>query len=241
MNAPTAPPLQPGSGSVRDERVSTDGADSPSEGPRRPSTLRVRHALLFAATILMGPVSRRPVQARGDEARRPLSGDELLPAAKVRWTNAITIRATAGEVWPWLVQLGCRRAGWYSYDGLDNGGIPSAEEIVPALQHVEVGDLFAWTLTAEDGFIVEKVEPEHALVIGGQAGELYRVTMAFVLEPVDAASTRLLARSSADYDRFTVRLFLAVYHLVHFAMQRRQLLNLRRRVERAARATAGPA
>jgi hypothetical protein len=52
----------------------------------------------------------------------------------------ITIRARPAEIWPWLVQMGCRRAGWYSYDGLDNGGVPSAERIVPELQRAEVGE-----------------------------------------------------------------------------------------------------
>lgn len=192
----------------------------------------VRHAVLLVGAILSGPVSRYSVRSRDDEASRPLAGDELLPLAKGRWTNAITIHARPAEIWVWLVQLGCRRGGWYSYDGLDNGGVPSADSIVPELQQVGVGDLFAWTPTAEDGFVVQRVDPERSLVIGGDAGGLYRVTMAFVLEPIDETSTRLLARSSAEYDRLAVKLFLSVYHLVHFAMQRRQLLNLRQRAER---------
>jgi hypothetical protein len=103
---------------------------------------RLRDALRFAAAILTWPISRLPVRPRGDETRRELPGDEPLPSAKGQWTNAITIRARPSEIWPWLVQMGCRRAGWYSYDGLDNGGVPSAERIVPELQQVEVGDLF---------------------------------------------------------------------------------------------------
>jgi hypothetical protein len=221
------------------EQLDMNRAAVSATNPRpRVGVRRFRHALLFAATVLSAPVSRRPVRPRGDEARRALPGDDVLPAAEVRWTHAITIRARPGEIWPWLVQMGCRRAGWYSYDGLDNGGVPSAERIVPELQHIEVDDLLPWTPTAEDGFIVRKVEPERALVIGGQAGQLYRVTMAFVLEPTGETSTRLLARSSADYDRLAVKLWLFFYHLVHFAMQRKQLLNLRRRVERQHRADA---
>jgi hypothetical protein len=63
--------------------------------------------------------------------------------------------------------MGCRRAGWYSYDGLDNGGTPNANRIVPARQHVAIGDLLAWTPTADDGFIVRAFEPERSLVLGG--------------------------------------------------------------------------
>jgi len=129
--------------------------------------------------------------------------------------------------------LGCRRAGWYSYDGIDNGGIPSAGRIVPELQCVEVGDLFAWTPDAYDGFIVKAVEPEHALVIGGDAGSLYRVSWAFVLEPIDESHTRLLTRARAELgaERLAGKLRLLVFHPVHFAMQRKQLLNIKRRAE----------
>ena len=185
----------------------------------------------LAGTILLGGLSRRAVRPRGDEARRTLPGDDLLPTAKGRWTNAITIRATPSDIWPWLAQMGCRRAGWYSYDGLDNGGVPSADRIVRSWQRVVVGDLFPWTPTAQDGFRVKAVDPQRSLVLGGDAPR-YRVVWALVLEPIDAKHTRLLARASADYARRSTGLFLnLVWHPVHFAMQRRQLRTLKQRVE----------
>ena len=140
----------------------------------------VRDAVCFAGVILTAPLSRYPVRTRNDEGTRSLPGDDLLPDAKGRWTNGITIHARPSEIWPWLVQMGCRRAGWYSYDGLDNGGIRSAGQIVAELQEVQVGDLFPWTPTAEDGFVLEAIEPGRALVLGGDAGTLYRVRWAFV-------------------------------------------------------------
>jgi len=179
-----------------------------------------------------GVFSRRPVRPLADEAERPLPGDELVSSAKIRWTHGITIRARPAEIWPWLIQMGCRRAGWYSYDGLDNGGVPSADRIVPEFQRVEVGGVFPQTTKAEDRFIVRAVEPERALVLGDDAGSL---TWAFVLEPIDEMSTRLVTRSRGAYKRLSVGLMLrVVWHPIHFGMQRRQLLNLRRRVEAAA-------
>ena len=119
----------------------------------------VRDALRLLGVLVTYPVSRRPVRPLADEMMRSLPGDELVADAKISWSHAITIRAQPADIWPWLVQMGCRRAGWYSYDGLDNAGVPSAERIVPELQRVEVGDIFPMTPKAQDRFVVRVVEP----------------------------------------------------------------------------------
>jgi hypothetical protein len=164
-------------------------------------------------------------------------GDELVSRAKVRWTHGITVHTRASEVWPWLVQMGCRRAGWYSYDGLDNGGVASAEQVVAELQRAAVGDIFPMTPAAEDGFVVRAVEPERALVLGDPVGS---ATWAFVLEPIDETSTRLITRVRAGGERVLVGLVIGlVVRPIHFGMQRRQLLNLKRLAE--ARPDGAPA
>jgi hypothetical protein len=193
---------------------------------------RIRDALRFLGVLVTAVVSGRPVRPRGDEAIRSLPGDELVADAKVRWNHAITIHARPADIWPWLVQMGCRRGGWYSYDGLDNGGVQSAERVVSEFQQVQVGDIFPMTPKVEDTFVVRLVEPERALVLGDAAGGM---AWEFVLEPVDEDSTRVIARVRATYDNPAFGLFLkGVWHPTHFAMERRQLLNLRRRVEAAA-------
>jgi hypothetical protein len=200
---------------------------------------RLRDAIRLGAGVVTWVLSRRPVRPLGDEARRPLPGDELVPSAKVRWTHGITIRARPNEIWPWLIQMGCRRAGWYSYDGLDNGGVPSADRIVLELQRVEVGDIFPWTPAADDGFVVRAVEPERALILGGDG---VAVSWALILEPIDETRTRLVTRGSGNYERFAVGLLLRlVWRPIHFGMQRRQLLNLKRRAEEGAASRAEPA
>jgi hypothetical protein len=65
--------------------------------------------------------------ASDDEVTQSYPGAELIPHAKRTATMAVTIGAPRALVWPWLVQMGCDRAGWYSWDRLDNGGVPSAE------------------------------------------------------------------------------------------------------------------
>jgi hypothetical protein len=199
---------------------------------RRGDTQRValiRDALRLLGVLVTYPVSRRPVRLLADEAMRSLPGDALVADAKIRWTHAITIRAHPADIWPWLVQMGCRRAGWYSYDGLDNAGVPSAERIVPELQQVQVGDIFPMTPKAKDRFVVRVVQPDRALVLGDEAGQM---SWAFALEPAGETGTRLITRSRATAGRLALGLMLKVFwHPAGFGMQRRQLLNLKRLAE----------
>jgi hypothetical protein len=192
----------------------------------------VRDVFRLLGVLLTAAWSGDPVRPLDGEAERTLPGDDLVPDAKVGWTHAITIRARPADIWPWLVQMGCRRAGWYSYDGLDNACLPSANRIVPELQRAEVGDIFPQTPKAEKLFVVRVVAPERALVLGDDGGSM---SWAFVLEPVGETSTRVITRSRGAYDRLALGLMLKVlWHPVHFGMQRRQLLNLKRLVEAAA-------
>jgi hypothetical protein len=88
------------------------------------------------------------------------------------------------------------------------------------------------TPTAEDGFVVRAVEPERALILGDPSGS---ATWALVLEPIDDMTTRLVTRVTR-FDRFALGLLFALlWRPIHFGMQRRQLLNLRRRTEEPAR------
>lgn len=70
-----------------------------------------------------------------------VAGDELLPDARAELTHRVQIRAPASAVWPWLVQMGPRRGGWYSWDLLDNGGVRSADRILAEFQALAVGDV----------------------------------------------------------------------------------------------------
>lgn len=70
-----------------------------------------------------------------------MSGDDVVKHPTFNATRAVTIRARPEEIWPWLVQIGVTRAGWYSYDWLDNLGKPSAQRILPQFQQVAVGDV----------------------------------------------------------------------------------------------------
>jgi hypothetical protein len=176
------------------------------------------------------------IRATGDERRRPLYGDELMRHAKATLTHAITIKAPREAVWPWLVQMGAgSRAGWYSYDFLDNGRRPSARRVVPELQHVALGTLFPAIPGATEAFIVVGLLPERALVLGCSDAEgISTVTWAFVLES-RGDGTRLIVRVRAGrsyrFHRLPVWLSGWAIRLVHFVMQRKQLLEIAQRLE----------
>jgi hypothetical protein len=180
----------------------------------------------------------RSVRASRFERMRALPGDEFISEPIGSLTHAITIRRARREVWPWLVQMGAgSRAGWYSYDRLDNGGRHSAERIVPDLQNLTVGTLFPALPGATEGFHVLQYQPGLSLVLGWvpSPGAPPMVTWAFVLEELDDRTTRLVvrARGARNYMFYGLppllgRPFIRFGHLV---MQRKQLLGIARRVE----------
>jgi hypothetical protein len=116
------------------------------------------------------PTTRRrqdhtSVHATAAERRRVLPGDALLPDAATVVMHAVTIAAPVHVVWPWLVQMGAGRAGWYSYDHVDNGGVASAVTIVARLQHLAPGDIMPALPGATDSFVVAVVDVDRDLVL----------------------------------------------------------------------------
>jgi hypothetical protein len=96
------------------------------------------------------------------EATQPLTGDELIPTPSATDTRSITIDAPPAAVWPWLVQMGYGRGGWYSYDHVDMRGT-SVAKILPGYEAIAVGDLIPTSPTT--GFIVREVQPGRSLVL----------------------------------------------------------------------------
>ncbi len=167
-----------------------------------PPSRHIRRSLLRALAREMGRV------APDDD--EPVAGDERLPDAARQLTHRIDIAATPAEIWPWLVQMGCRRAGFYSIDALDNGGRRSARDIHPELQGLAIGDVIPASPEGDGGFEVLDLQAPRTLVLGGlfdrgalgrqlpfaapRAACFWHVTWAFVLQPLDGRSTRLTVR-----------------------------------------------
>lgn len=129
-----------------------------------------------AAVIVLVVVYLRILQpwharwgATDAEVARSMPGDDLLAEADST-TRAITIAAPPDQVWPWLVQIGYGKAGWYSYDWIDNDGRPSADRIVPAHQGLKPGDQIL--MMPGMGPIVTAVEPCHSIVSASEDGRI---------------------------------------------------------------------
>jgi hypothetical protein len=121
--------------------------------------------------------------------------DDLIPEPMTCITHGITINAPSGDVWPWLVQMGAGRAGWYSWDLIDNGGVRSARSIMTECQNVEVGQILPAIPGAEDVFVLQALVPGKHIVlcVPSSSGE-FLVSWEFMLESLADKVTRLLVR-----------------------------------------------
>jgi hypothetical protein len=172
--------------------------------------------------------------ASDDEVRHEYPGERAVAAPHTVSTRAVTIRARPDMIWPWLAQMGAGRGGLYSFDWLDRlfgyTGAPSAETILPQFQRLAVGDVIP--LGKGPSWPVIVAERNVALVVEPVAGA---VTWAWVLVPVDTATTRLISRVRLGLGREPLLLMFApAVDLPWLLMERRMLHGIKRRAERLA-------
>ncbi len=163
-----------------------------------------------------------------EERSKPLPGDEYGVPSAPQNTCALTIRAPAGEVWKWLVQIGQDRGGFYSYTFLENlvgAGIRNTNQIRPEWQELKVGDKIR--LGRDESVIkldVLAIEPGRFLVLPFWG--------AFVLEPAsDGQSTRFLIRSRSEVKPLARFILSLTLDPIHFLMQRRMMLGIKELAE----------
>jgi len=170
--------------------------------------------------------------ATADEVGRSLPGDEVVPHPTFNATRAISIAARPDQIWPWLLQVGVKRAGWYSYDLLDNLARPSAREIIPELQQLAVGDVVPLSPDGKQGVHVLALDLPRSMMWG----TLPDTTWLWLCEPRADGTTRLVTRIRFHYRWLSPSIAFSL--LVEFAdiwMIRKMLLNVRQRAEGLAR------
>lgn len=167
-----------------------------------------------------------------------MPGDDEVPDPQLAATRAVTVDAPPAAVWPWLVQIGYRRAGWYAYDLFDNDDIPSAETILPEFQQLEIGQVLG-----EEGMTVRQIEHDRHLVLSfhhpkttwvvkqGVWPLFGNASMCLQLKPLrDGQRTRLVYRMRFSAPPLA-RIFMALFEPADFLSSRKMLIGIKRRAE----------
>lgn len=174
----------------------------------------------------------------GAELEMALPGDGITRNRGCETQHAVTIDASPEEVWPWLVQLGQDRAGFYSYDWLERAfgvDVHNFTEIRPEWQARDVGDLVRATQPGylgglfgpDPGWRVMALQPQRALVLDRWG--------AFVLLPTEDGRTRFIIRTTTSDPKipaWRAAIDLMAFQLPHFIMERRMMMNIKALAER---------
>jgi len=199
----------------------------------------------------------RTYGATREERHRRLPGDDLTRDPMAVTTHAITINAPPALIWPWLVQMGWHRGGWYTAEWVDRllfpANAPSAGRIIPDLQRLAVGDRIPdGPPETRCSFTVAELEPGHHLVLHSEDhlppgwkerfGAWIDWTWAFVLEDIGSGQTRFIFRSR---ERTGPGWVAAGYQLAiipaDFVMSRQMLWGVKARAEQAPMLVSRPA
>lgn len=178
--------------------------------------------------------------ATDEEVEGKLPGDELVEHPNVEATHAITINAPVEEVWPWLVQIGQDKGGFYSYSWLENlvgCRLRNADRILPEFQQLKAGDTVRLHPQAPP-LPVLICEPPHTLVLGNNMES--PGTWGFYLKELDEGRTRLVIRGRGGWEPGLLSWLGArvLFEPAHFVMERKMMLGIKSRAESLRREEA---
>jgi hypothetical protein len=195
--------------------------------------------------------------ATDEEIARVMPGDDIVEHPDMVETFAITIKAQPADIWPWLVQIGYKRGGMYSYTWLEKlMGVPmsNVDRIIPEFQELKVGDVIAYG--PQGPYLpVHEVLPNQVIILGGYDPVNGGGTTTFALYELDKEYTRLIMRGRTHWPNWTLRAILSkppsgqrlrdllmylFFEPGQFIMMRKMMLGIKQRAERASRQTYGP-
>jgi hypothetical protein len=199
---------------------------------KKKSSSWVFRSLLVVPPILLGlQIYRKWALTWGatkDEVRRSLPGDEVVPNASFNATRAMTIKARPEDIWPWIKQIGYGKAGFYSYDLLDNDGVPSSDRIIPEFQDLKAGDLIP--MTKDIDATVAALEPNQSMlmIFPMSSQEDGKWTWYWSLTREGDRRTRLITRVRVSPNNIGYKILLDFGEII---MMRKCMLGIKNRAE----------
>lgn len=171
------------------------------------------------------------------DINRRMMGDELLSNPDLNATRAVDIDAGPEEIWPWIVQIGYKRAGFYGFDNLDNGGYRSADSILHEYQDLHVGDSIpGGEYQGKIGYllVVEDMDPGKEMLWVFLKGTPWEgATWSWELYRIDDEKTRLVSRLRQKYtfDSYQGVVSWSLIDAIEILMMRTTLRGIKYRAE----------
>jgi hypothetical protein len=187
------------------------------------------------AVVLLMPLADR-WGASPQEVSASLPGDELVPSPNIGYTRAVSINAAPEQIYPWIVQVGAGKGGWYSYDWFETNVLrcqnSNANRIYEEWQGLRVGDKVKMCPDENmpPAYKVARMDPNEAIILGHQDGDQWVEVWQFVMVPQDGGSTRLVIRSRSEMGGW----FWNVMRPGEFIMMRGMMLGIKERAEAMA-------
>jgi len=168
--------------------------------------------------------------ATREELLLELPGDKNVPDPDFNATRGITIHSTPELVWRWLIQIGSKRAGWYSIDWMDNAGIKSSDIILSEFQKIEVGQFIPFTPDQKNGMWVNDFkEHEYILWIDKEG----KATWLWYIYPIDKTRSRLVTRLRTKYNWKGIWIvYYMLYDIGDIVMMSKCMKGIKKRAEK---------
>jgi hypothetical protein len=171
--------------------------------------------------------------ARDGELVRQMPGDETVANPSFNATRGVTIQAPAGAIYPWIVQIGMTRAGWYSYDLLDNLGRPSAKHLLPEHQQIYPGQIIPMSPDGKQGMVVREFRENEWILWGEDAGD---TSWCWGIYPDGENRSRLVTRVRMKYRwNSLAAIFNLLIEFCDWFMMRKCMLGIKTRAEAPVR------
>ncbi|MFN3406051.1 MAG: hypothetical protein ACK40G_18295 [Cytophagaceae bacterium] len=195
--------------------------------------------LLFLTGLSLGLILiyifvLRPYQlhwgATAEEVKMALPGDNIVKSPDFKATRGITIDASPQNIWRWIIQIGSKRAGWYSIDWIDNAGIKSTDKIISQFQKIEIGQFIPFTPDQKNGMWVKDFKENNFILWTDNDG---KATWLWQLIPIDNGKTRLLTRLNTKYKWSGIWIiYYILFDIGDIIMMRKTMKGIKQRAEK---------